>query len=85
MIQVDFNVIKDLSLFQEQYGKLADEIQQVTVQLKNSPPLEPNAPKAEQRAEWRSWLELQIATRQRLQEGLVKSLANKGIIIENLP
>ena len=85
MIQIDFNFIKDLALFHEQYGKLADEIQQVKVQLKNSPPLESNDPKFEQRAEWRSWLALQISTRERLQESLVKALLNKGIRIENLP
>jgi len=84
-MQIDYNMIKDLALFKEQYDKLSDEIQQVKVQLKNSPPLESNAPKAAQRAEWRSWLELQIATRQRLQESLLKSLSDKGIRIANLP
>jgi hypothetical protein len=84
-MDIDYNLIKDLTFFQKQFDKLTDEIQQVKVQLKNSPPLEPDDPRAQQRAEWRSWLELQIVTRQRLRVGLTESLRDKGIVIVNLP
>lgn len=84
-MHINYQIIKELALFQEQYDKLTAEIQQVKVQLKNSPPLEPDGPRAGQRAEWRAWLELQIATRQRLRQGLVQSLLDRGLVIENLP
>ncbi|MBV5318074.1 MAG: hypothetical protein JZU50_09705 [Desulfobulbaceae bacterium] len=84
-MDIDYNLIKDLTFFQKQFDKLTDEIQQVKVQLKNSPPLEPDDPRTQQRAEWRSWLELQIVTRQRLRVGLTESLRDKGIVIVNLP
>lgn len=84
-MHIDYNLIKALTFFQEQYDKLSAEIQQVKVQLKNSPPLAPDVSGARQRAEWRSWLELQIATRQRLREELIKSLLDKGLTIDNLP
>ncbi len=84
-MHIDYNLIKALTFFQEQYDKLSAEIQQVKIQLKNSPPLEPDVSGARQRAEWRAWLELQIATRQRLREELIKSLLDKGVTINNLP
>jgi len=84
-MHIDYQVIKELALFQEQYDKLTAEIQQVKVQLKNSPPLKPDAPRAGQRAEWRAWLELQVASRQRWRQGLVKSLLDRDIVVENLP
>ncbi len=84
-VQISYKVIKDLALFQQQYDKLTEEIQQVQVQLKNSPPLEPGAPKAQQREEWRSWLELQIKSKQRAREDLTTALQNKGFLIDDLP
>jgi len=84
-MHINYHVIKELALFQEQYDKLTSEIQQVKIQLQNSPPLAPEAPKAAQRAEWRAWLDLQIATRQRWRQGLVQSLLDRDIVIENLP
>lgn len=82
---IDYQIIKELALFQEQYEKLTAEIQQLKVQLHNSPPLAADAPKAEQRAEWRAWLELQVASRQRWRQGLVTALLERGIVVDNVP
>lgn len=84
-MHIDYQIIKELALFQEQYDKLTTEIQQVKVQLQNSPPLAPDALRAGQRAEWRAWLELQVATRQRWRQGLANALLEREIVIDNLP
>lgn len=85
LMPIDYQIIKELALFQEQYEKLTAEIQQLKVQLHNSPPLAADAPKAEQRAEWRAWLELQVASRQRWRQGLVTALLERGIVVDNVP
>jgi hypothetical protein len=85
MLTIKYETIQDLARFQEQYDKLTEEIQQARIQLENSPPLATDAPKAEQRAEWRSWLQLQIAARERQRTDLVNSLVEKGYQVENLP
>jgi hypothetical protein len=84
-VNISYKVIKELAHFQQQYDKLTEEIQQVKVQLKNSSPLEPGAPKAQQREEWRSWLELQIKTKQRARQELLTALQKKGFLIDELP
>ncbi len=85
MLIIEYKTIKDLARFREQYDKLTTEIQQARIQLENSPPLATDAPKAEQRAEWRSWLELQIAARERQRTDLVNALVEQGYQIDNLP
>jgi len=85
MLTIGYETIKDLARFREQYDKLTDEMQQARIQLENSPPLTPDSPRAEQRAEWRSWLQLQIAAKQRQRNDLVIALVEQGIRIENLP
>lgn len=84
-VTIGYDTIRDLAFFQEQYDRLTHEIQQVRVQLENSPPLEPGSPKAEAREEWRSWLQLQIKSKQHTRDDLVKAIQNKGILVENLP
>jgi hypothetical protein len=84
-VNISYKVIKELAHFQQQYDKLTEEIQQVKVQLKNSPPLEPGAPNAQQREEWRSWLELQITSKQRARQELLTALQKKGFLIDELP
>ena len=84
-ITLTYETLKDLSVFLEHYVKLTDEIQQASVQLASSPPLEPGSPRAQQRAEWRAWLELQITSKKKVRVGLVASLQAKGVSIENLP
>jgi len=84
-ITIDYETIRALALFQEQYDRLTHEIQQVRVQLESSPPLEPGSPGAEQRQEWRSWLQLQIKSKQHAREDLAKAMSNRNIIIEHLP
>lgn len=85
MLTIGYETIKDLARFQEQYDKLTDEMQQARIQLENSPPLEPDSPHLEQRTEWRSWLQLQIAARQRQRTDLVTALLEQGIQVEHLP
>lgn len=85
LIKIGYETIKDLSLFQEQYDRLTAEIQQAQVQLENSLPLESSSPSAQKRTEWRSWLQLQIATKQHLREDLTRTLRQKGFLVENLP
>lgn len=84
-LTITYATIKDLCLFQEQYSKLTDEIQQAMIQLENSPAIGDDSPRAKHREEWRSWLQLQIASKQRMRADLVKSLQDEGIIVDNLP
>jgi hypothetical protein len=84
-VTIDYETIRDLAFFQEHYDRLTAEIQQVKVQLENSPPLEPDAPKAANREEWRSWLQLQIKSKQNTRDDLVKSLQAKNIQVNHLP
>jgi hypothetical protein len=85
MLTIGYETIQDLARFREQYDKLTDEMQQARIQLENSPPLEPDSPQAEQRSEWRSWLQLQIAAKQRRRIDLVTALIDQGIQVEHLP
>lgn len=84
-VTIDYETIRDLAFFQEQYDRLTHEIQQVRIQLESSPPLEPDSPKAAIREEWRSWLQLQIKSKQHTRDDLVKTLQDKDILVENLP
>jgi hypothetical protein len=84
-ITIGYETIRDLALFQEQYDRLTHEIQQVRVQLESSPSLEPGSSRAAQREEWRSWLQLQITSKQHAREDLVKAIRATNIFIENLP
>lgn len=77
--------IRDLAFFQEQYDRLTHEIQQVRVQLDSSPPLEPDSPRAAQREEWRSWLQLQIRSKLKDRDALVRTIRDKGIVVTDLP
>ncbi|MBM9536486.1 hypothetical protein [Desulfobulbus alkaliphilus] len=85
MLTIEYETIEDLARFREQYDKLTGEIQQARVQLENSPPLAADSPKAEQRAEWRSWLQLQIVARERQRTELVNALVAQGYQVNNLP
>jgi hypothetical protein len=84
-ITIDYETIRDLAFFQEQYDRLTDEIQQVRVQLESSPPLEPGSPRAQQREEWRAWLQLQIKSKQHTRDSLVTGIRQKGVMVEHLP
>jgi len=84
-LTIDYETIRILALFQEQYDRLTHEMQQVRVQLESSPPLEPGSPGAEKRAEWRSWLQLQITSKQHAREDLANAMRARDIRIENLP
>lgn len=84
-LTVSYETIRDLALFQEQYDRLTDEIQQVRVQLASSPPLTSGAPDFEKREEWRSWLQLQIKSKQKARESLVAAMQDRDITIVNLP
>jgi len=85
ILTISYDTIRDLAFFQEQYDRLTHDIQQVRVQLESSPSLEPGSPRAEKREEWRSWLQLQIKSKQHLREDLVKAMHAKNICIEHLP
>ena len=80
-----YQAIRDLAFFQEQYDRLTDEIQQVRVQLKSSPPLPADDPQHAKREEWRSWLELQIKSKCKEREAFVRTISEKGFTITNLP
>jgi hypothetical protein len=82
---ISYQAIRDLAFFQEQYDRLTHEIQQVRVQLDNSPPLEPESPRADEREEWRSWLQLQIKSKCKERERMVQAIADKGFQIVELP
>ncbi len=84
-LAISYETIRDLALFQEQYDRLTDEIQQVQVQLESSPPLASGAPDYEKREEWRSWLQLQIKSKQKARKILVASMRERNITIDNLP
>jgi hypothetical protein len=84
-VVIDYETIKDLAFFQEQYDRLTHEIQQVRIQLDNSPPLEQGAPRAQEREEWRAWLQLQIKSKQHSRVDLVEAIRKKGIQVERLP
>lgn len=85
ILTISYDTIRDLAFFQEQYDRLTHEIQQVRVQLESSPSLESGSPGAEKREEWRSWLQLQIKSKQHLREDLLKTMHAKNIRIEQLP
>jgi hypothetical protein len=84
-LTISYETIRDLALFQEQYDRLTDEIQQVRVQLESSPPLAPSALDYEKREEWRSWLQLQIKSKQKARESMVANMQERNITIDNLP
>ncbi|MGD9947890.1 MAG: hypothetical protein AB7U29_05350 [Desulfobulbus sp.] len=84
-IKLTYKAIHDLAFFQEQYDRLTHEIQQVRVQLKSSPPLPPDDPRAAQREEWRDWLQLQIKSKYKERDSFVKVISDKGFHIIDLP
>ena len=84
-VTLAYATLRDLADFLEHYEKLTEEIQQASVQLANSPPLEPGSSRAQQRTEWRAWLELQINAKKKARAELVTALQTKGVTIENLP
>ena len=84
-IVIGYETIRDLAFFQEQYDRLTHEMQQVQVQLASSPPLEPGSPGAQKREEWRAWLQLQIKSKQRARDELLRGVQSKGIVVEQLP
>ena len=85
VVIIDYATVQDLVLFEQHYRKLTDEIQQACVQLDSSPPLTDNSPRAQQRAEWRAWLELQITSKKRERDDLIASMTVRGVVVENLP
>lgn len=82
---ISYQAIRDLTFFQEQYDRLTHEIQQVRVQLESSPPLEPGSPRADQREEWRAWLQLQIKNKSKERQVFVQTIADKGFQVIDLP
>lgn len=84
-IAISYATIRDLALFQEQYDRLSHEMQQVRVQLESSPALPTDAPRAAQREEWRSWLQLQIKSKGKERDALVEAIRAKGIEVQDLP
>lgn len=84
-ITISYQTIRDLAFFQEQYDRLTHEIQQARVQLESSPPLAPDAPRASQREEWRSWLQLQITSKCKDREALMQTIRDKGMVVTDLP
>lgn len=84
-LAISYETIRDLALFQEQYDRLTEEIQQVQVQLESSPPLVSGTPDYAKREEWRSWLQLQIKSKQKARESLVAAMRVRNITIDNLP
>ncbi len=85
VLAIDYETIRDLASFQEHYDRLTQEIQQVRVQLENSPSLEQGAPRAQEREEWRSWLQVQIKSKLRSRADLVAAIRKKGIRVDHLP
>ena len=85
VVTIDYATVQDLVLFEQHYRKLTDEIQQASVQLNSSTPLADNSPRAQQRAEWRAWLELQITSKKRARDDLIASMITRGVVVENLP
>jgi len=84
-IVIDYETIRALAFFQEQYDRLTHEMQQVQVQLASSPPQEPGSPGAQKREEWRAWLQLQITSKQHAREELLRDVQSKNIVVEQLP
>ncbi|WP_448871945.1 hypothetical protein [Desulfobulbus propionicus] len=84
-LTISYQAIHDLAFFQEQYERLTHEIQQVRVQLDSSPPLPPDDPRAPQREEWRSWLQLQIKSKRKERDSFVQAIADKGFEVIDLP
>ena len=84
-VTIEYATAEDLVVFLEHYKALTGEIQQASIQLANSPPLEPGSSRAQQRAEWRAWLELQITSKKKARAALVASLQKKGLSIRHLP
>lgn len=84
-IAISYATIRALAQFQEQYDRLSHEIQQVRVQLDSSPSLAADAPRAAQREEWRSWLELQIKSKGKERDALVQAIRTTGIEVLDLP
>ncbi|MDY0390215.1 hypothetical protein [Desulfobulbus oligotrophicus] len=82
---INYDILEDLALFLEQYDQLTHEIQQAQVQLDSSPALDPGSPGYEKREEWRTWLHIQIQSKQKAREKLVTALRDQHIQIENLP
>jgi hypothetical protein len=82
---ISYETIRDLALFQEQYDRLTEEIQQVRVQLESSPALASGTADYEKREEWRSWLQIQIRSKQKVRESLVAAMRERNITIDNLP
>ena len=85
LVTIDYATVQDLVLFEQHYRKLTDEIQQACVQLNSSPPLADGSPRAQQRAEWRAWLELQITSKKRTRDDLIASMTASGVVVKNLP
>ena len=84
-VTIDYATVKDLTVFQEHYDRLSEEIQQARVQLDSSPPLTDGSERAKKREEWRSWLELQIRSKSRARQELVRGLEARQIYITGLP
>ena len=84
-VTIDYATVKDLAVFQEHYDRLTSEIQQARVQLDSSPPLADGSERAKKRDEWRSWLELQIRSKSRARQELVRGLEARQIYITGLP
>lgn len=84
-VSINYSTVKGLAVFQEHYDRLTEEIQQALVQLDSSLPLEDGSARAEKRAEWRSWLELQIKNKSKARDGLVWDLRAQGVIVTDLP
>ncbi len=82
---ITYQAIRDLAFFQEQYDRLTEEIQQVRIQLKSSPPLPADDPQQSKRNEWRSWLELQIKSKCKERDSFVQNIFAKGFAITDLP
>ena len=55
------------------------------MQLDSSPPLTDGSERAKKREEWRSWLELQIRSKSRARQELVRGLEARQIYITGLP
>ena len=85
VVTIDYATVKDLAVFQEHYDRLSEEIQQARVQLDSSPPLTDGSERAKKREEWRSWLELQIRSKSRARQELVRGLEARQIYITGLP
>ena len=84
-VTIDYSTDKKKEIFQEDYNRLTEEIQQARVQLDSSPPLTDGSERAKKRDEWRSWLELQIRSKSRSRADLVRGLEARQIFVLDLP